>query len=205
MKRICVFCGSSSGRNPVYREEARKLGVLFTRGRIELVYGGGNVGLMGILADSIIENGGTCTGIIPRSIADLEIAHTGLTRLHIVETMHERKSMMAELSDGFIALPGGFGTLDELSEILTYNQLRIYDKPVGILNTYSYFDGLLSFFDHCVAERFIRAEHKDNLMVSENAEELIELMQAYKPVHIDKWIDDIKEERELNMVNSKKQ
>jgi len=164
----------------------------------ELVYGGGNVGLMGVLADSALAAGGLVTGIIPQSIADLEIAHTGLTTLHIVKDMQERKQLMGEISDGFIALPGGFGTLDELSEVMTYNQLRIYDKPVGILNVNGYFDGLLGFLDHCVEERFVRPEHRKNILVAPSAPELIDLMKAFRPVMIKKWIEDIREESKKN-------
>lgn len=198
MKRICVFCGSSSGSDPVYAGHARNLGKLMALRGIELVYGGGNVGLMGVLADSALEHGGKVIGIIPKSIADLEIAHLGLTELEIVDNMQERKHRMGELSDGFIALPGGFGTLDELSEALTYNQLRIYDKPVGLLNVNNYFDGLLNFFNHCVNEKFVRPEHRDNIMVADEAKDLLAAMEAFKPVMIKKWIEDIREESKKN-------
>lgn len=204
MKKICVFCGSSAGQNPIYKKAAAALGQFMADQQIELIYGGGNVGLMGIMADSAIASNGKCIGIIPQSIADLEIAHTGISELHVVKGMQERKAMMTEFADGFIALPGGFGTLDELMEVLTYNQLRIHDKPVGILNVNGYFDALLRFFDHCVTEGFVRVEHRQNIFVSDNAEELINDMQAYQPVHIGKWIDDIKEERTLNISNIKK-
>lgn len=198
MKHICVFCGSSSGENPVYRQHAAKLGKLLAKQQMGLVYGGGNVGLMGVLADSVLKHGGTVTGIIPQRIADLEIAHLGLTQLHIVDSMQERKHRMGELSDGFIALPGGFGTLDELSEVMTYNQLRIFDKPVGLLNVNRFFDGLLDFLDHCVTEKFVRTEHRNNVIVSEDAEELVGMMKAYEPVLIGKWIEDIREESKKN-------
>ena len=198
MKRICVFCGSSMGSNSVYKKAAALLGKVLAEQQIKLVYGGGNVGLMGILADSSLEYGGKVIGIIPKSIAELEIAHRNLTELNIVESMHERKLLMGEMSDAFIAMPGGFGTLDELSEALTYNQLRIYDKPVGLLNINSYFDGLLKFLDHAVDEKFVRTEHRSNILVSDNPLELIQLLQQFEPVVIKKWIDDIKEERSLN-------
>jgi hypothetical protein len=194
MKRICVFCGSSSGENLIYRKHAEKLGKLMAEMNIDLVYGGGHVGLMGVLANSALDHGGKVIGVIPQSIADLELAHHGLTQLHIVESMHERKQLMGELSDGFIALPGGFGTLDELSEVLTYNQLRVYDKPVGVLNVNGYFEGLLKFLDHCVEEKFVRQEHRNNIKVAERAEDLISIMDAYQPVLITKWIEDIREE-----------
>ena len=198
MKRICVFCGSSVGSNGVYKTEAARLGKVLADQQIELVYGGGKVGLMGIIADSMLENGGHCIGVIPKSIADLEIAHHNLTKLHIVDSMHERKLLMGELSDAFIAMPGGFGTLDELSEVLTYNQLRIYDKPIGLLNTEGYFDGLLKFFDHAVYENFVREEHRNNVVVSADPVELIKKLKQIEPVVIKKWIDDIKEESSLN-------
>ncbi|MCF8369576.1 MAG: TIGR00730 family Rossman fold protein [Bacteroidales bacterium] len=198
MKRICVFCGSSMGSNEVYKNAAAMLGKILANHDIELVYGGGNVGLMGIMADAALENGGKVTGVIPQSIADLEIAHNGLTKLHVVKTMGERKDLMGELADAFIAMPGGFGTLDELSEVLTYNQLRIYDKPIGLLNINAYFDGLLEFFDHAVTENFVRAEHRQNILVSDVPSELLEKLEKFEPVTIQKWIDEIKDERTLN-------
>jgi len=197
MKSICVFCGSSMGTNPAYKDEAEKLGIIMANKNIRLVYGGGNVGLMGIIADSNLNAKGICIGVMPGRLIDLEIAHDNLSELIVVDNMNDRKAKMAELSDGFIAMPGGFGTLDELSEALTYNQLRLYDKPVGILNINGYFNHLLDFFDHSVEEKFVRAEHRNNLIISDDAEELIRKMQEYKPVTIDKWIDDIKEEKSL--------
>ncbi|MCB0804267.1 MAG: TIGR00730 family Rossman fold protein [Bacteroidales bacterium] len=194
MKKICVFCGSSQGSDPVFGEAAKILGKHLADNNIGLVFGGGRVGLMGIIANTVMEYGGHTTGIIPQKIMDMEIAHNGLTKLHVVETMHERKALMAQLSDGFITLPGGFGTLDELSEVLTYNQLRYYDKPVGILNVNSYFDGLLQFLDHCMDQGFVRPEHRNNIHIADNAPELIEKMLAYQPVAVDKWIDDIRSE-----------
>ncbi len=142
-----------------------------------MVYGGGKVGLMGILADAVIETGGKSIGVIPQSIVDLEIAHDQLTELIIVNSMSERKEKMAELSDAFVALPGGFGTLDELAEVLTYNQLRIIDKPVGILNINGYFDALIEFLDHAVEERYVREEHRNNIFISNDANELLEMLK----------------------------
>lgn len=197
MKSICVFCGSSTGGNPEYREIAIRLGKMFAEKQYTLVYGGGNVGLMGIIADSVLESGGKCIGIMPHSIARLEIVHTGLTQLYLVDSFHERKALMADLSDAFIAMPGGFGTLDELTEILTFNQLRISDKPIGLLNTRGYFDHLLRFFDHCVRERFLRDEHRDNLIFDKDPAGLLQKMISYKPLHIHKWIQDIKEEKSI--------
>jgi len=197
MKSVCVFCGSSIGKDPVYRSGAAEFGKLLAESSITLVYGGGKVGLMGVLADHALAYGGKCIGIIPRSIADLEIAHDHLTELHIVAGMQERKAMMMEMSDAFVALPGGLGTLDELAEVLTYNQLRIFDKPIGLLNINSYFDHLLNFFDHGVLERFVRAEHRNNIVVSKTGSELLEKLRTYQPVYIGKWIEEIKEESSL--------
>lgn len=191
MKRICVFCGSGLGKDPVYRMVAEKLGILLAQSGIEVVYGGGHVGLMGVLADAVLSHNGKVTGILPQHIVDMEIAHTGLSRLIVVQSMQERKQQMERLSDGFIALPGGLGTLDELSEVLTYNQLRIHDKPLGLFNVNGYFNGLLDFFDHAVTEQFIRKEHRTNIIVSEDADQLIEKMKSFRPVQIGKWIDDI--------------
>ncbi len=196
MKSVCVFCGSSTGIRASYSENARLLGKVLTENNITLVYGGGNVGLMGIIADAVIEAGGKTIGVMPESIAELEIAHENLTELHLVDTMAERKEMMAKLSDAFIAMPGGFGTLDELSEILTYNQLRICDKPMGLLNIDGYFNGLLNFFDHAVNERFVRKEHRKNVIVSDTPAGLINMLGEYEPVQIGKWIEDIKVEAE---------
>ena len=198
MKSICAFCGSSTGKNDTYKNHARQFGKLLAKYNITLIYGGGKVGIMGVLADSVLETGGQAIGVMPKNIVELEISHNRLTKLHIVNNMHERKALMADLADAFVALPGGFGTFDELSEILTYNQLRITDKPIGIFNINAYFDHLLKFFDHSVAENFIRKEHRNNLIVDDNAENLLNKLKAYKPVHITKWIEDLKEENSLN-------
>jgi uncharacterized protein (TIGR00730 family) len=198
MKSICVFCGSSMGKNQVYKANAAAFGKLLAENNITLVYGGVKVGLMGLLADSALAMDGKCIGIIPKNIADLEIAHDYLTELHIVDSMQDRKAMMMEMVDAFVALPGGLGTLDELAEVLTYNQLRIFDKPIGLLNVNGYFDHLINFFDEGVIEGFVRKEHRDNIIVSEDAIELLEKLNTYKPVHIDKWIKEIKEESALN-------
>jgi len=204
MKSICVFCGSSAGWNPVYRQAASQFGKLLADKNITLVYGGGNVGLMGIMADSNISGQGTIIGIMPRSIADLEIAHNNLTELYLVDSMSERKRKMAELSDGFVALPGGFGTLDEITEVLTYSQLRIFDKPIGLLNVNGYFDHFLKFLDHSVDEGFIRIEHRKNIVVSHDPQELVDKMHLFEPVQIGKWIEDIKEENNQNQTIKKR-
>src|SRR5437660_1798871 len=150
MKRLCVFCGSAVGNNLVYADTARQLGALLAARGLGLVFGGGHIGLMGVLADAVLAGGGEVDGVIPQALRDKELAHLGLTRLHVVESMHQRKARMADLSDAFAALPGGFGTGDEFFEILTWRQLKIHHKPIGILNTAGYFDAMLSWLDHMV-------------------------------------------------------
>jgi uncharacterized protein (TIGR00730 family) len=194
MKTICVFCGSSVGIRPGYRQGAEELGGILLKRRIQLIYGGANVGLMKILADTVLAGGGEVIGIMPRRLVENEVAHNGLTKMHIVESMSERKTLMVELSDAFIAMPGGFGTFDELAEVITYNQLRLNDKPIGILNLENYFDRLLDFFSHTAAEGFLRHEHRNNLLVDNDPAELLRKMEEYRPLSIDKWVRDIKEE-----------
>ncbi len=194
MTTVCVFCGSSMGNRPAYLEAAKAVADYFVKHNLRLVYGGASVGLMKILADTLLENGKEVIGIMPGLLIDKEVAHHGISQLIEVESMAERKVKMVEMSDGFIALPGGFGTFDELTEVLIYNQLRIMDKPVGILNTDGYFDKMLAFFDHAVNEGFVRAEHRQNLLVSDNVETLFGMMARYSPVSMGKWLDDIKSE-----------
>lgn len=194
MKSICVFCGSSVGAKAEYQEAAKELGSVIAGMGIRLIYGGANVGLMKFMADSALAAGGEVIGIMPRSLVEREVAHMGLSRLHIVENMGERKTMMFTLADAFIAMPGGFGTLDELAEACTYSQLRIADKPIGLLNTAGYFDLLLKFFDHAVAERFLREEHRRNIIIEERPRELIRNLDDFSPVTLDKWIHEIREE-----------
>ena len=194
MKSICVFCGSSLGVRPGYKKGAIELGGILLERKIQLVYGGANVGLMKVLADTVLAGGGEVIGIMPRRLVENEVAHHGLTKMHIVESMSERKTLMVELSDAFIAMPGGFGTFDELAEVITYNQLRLTDKPIGILNPEHYFDHLLKFFSHAAEEGFLRHEHRNNLIIDDNPAELLRKMSLYEPVSIEKWIDDIKEE-----------
>ena len=194
MTRICVFCGSSMGNNEEFRRAAKRVGKYFVNNNIGLVYGGADVGLMKILADEILAGGKEVIGVMPHLLIEKEVEHKGISKLIEVESMGERKEKMVEISDAFIAMPGGFGTFDELIEVLTYNQLRISDKPVGILNVDGYFDKLLQFFDHAVDSGFVRKEHRNNLIVSSNIEELVEKMNAYKPVVMGKWIEDIKVE-----------
>lgn len=192
--RICVFCGSSMGYSEEFRKSAQEVALFLAERNIGLVYGGANVGLMKILADTMLEKGIEVIGIMPHNLVSKEVAHEFLTRMIVVETMAERKEKMVELSDGFITLPGGFGTLDELSEILTFNQLRIMDKPLGILNVSGYFDHLLRFFKHSSEEGFVRKEHLENLVVSDNMLELFTKMENYKPLETGKWIKEIKVE-----------
>lgn len=187
MRRVCVYCGSSAGINDAYADAARELGAILVGHDIELVYGGSSVGLMGVLADAVLEKGGKVHGVIPRMLQEKEIAHDGLTELHVVTSMHARKSMMAALSDGFIAMPGGFGTLEEIIEVLTWGQLRFHDKPCGLLNVHGYFDKLLAFFDHSVAEGFLRPQNHAMLLSDPTPAGLIELFERYTAPHVDKW------------------
>lgn len=189
MKRICVFCGSNNGANPIYLETAEKVGKFLVTNNIELVYGGGRVGLMGKVADTVMANGGKVIGIIPQSLATKEIAHQGLTELHIVNSMHERKAMMAELSDGFIALPGGFGTFEEFCEIVTWAQLGIHQKPCGLLNINGFYDNLIAQINFSITENFIKSEHRQLVLVESEVEKLYDLMKIFCPPVIEKWLD----------------
>lgn len=179
------------GNRPEYRHIAETLGSTLASKGIRLVYGGSNVGLMKVVADAALQKGGEVIGVMPHGLISKEIVHNGITSLHSVKTMAERKELMVELSDAFIALPGGWGTLDELSEILTFNQLRISDKPLGLLNTAGYFDHLLRFFDHGVAEGFVRAEHCGNLIVAGEVDEMLKRLQTWQAIETGKWIEDI--------------
>jgi len=173
MKSIAVYCGASFGASPVYAEAACALARAMVEHNIALVYGGGNVGLMGVIADEVLRLGGEVTGVIPRALLEREVGHTGLTRLFVVKDMHERKAMMSELSDGFIAMPGGMGTLEELFEMLTWSQLGIHDKPVGLLNVNGFYDGLIGFIGHQQQEGFVRAQHAALIMVESEPEALL--------------------------------
>lgn len=188
MSRICVFCGSSSGNNPAYSNAAQQLGLSLAQRNIELVYGGARVGLMGLLADTVLQSGGRAIGVIPRALVEKEIAHTGLTDLHIVESMHERKSKMADLADGFIALPGGFGTLEEFCEVLTWSQLGLHRKNCGLLNIRGYYDGLLSLFDHAVGEGFVKAANRSLVLSDNDPARLIDKVLTAAPTTEPKWI-----------------
>ena len=186
MKKICVFCGSSPGALPDYTAAARDLARLMVKSGIGLVYGGGNVGLMGELAATFIEEGGEVTGVIPGALAEKEVAHTELDDLRIVGSMHERKALMAELSDGFIALPGGLGTLEEFFEMVTWGQLGIHHKPCGLLDVAGYFSRLTDFLDHCVAERFIQPEYRSMIMLETEPGQLLDRLRSYSPPRADK-------------------
>lgn len=188
-RRLCVFCGSSKGSRPDYLAAAHTLGHTMAERHIELIYGGGNIGLMGAVADAVIGAGGHVIGVIPEALMAKEVGHRGLPDLRIVQTMHERKALMAEMSDGFIALPGGFGTFDEFFEILTWAQLGIHTKPVGILNVAGFFDPLLGLVDHAIAERFIRAEQRALIHAHAEIDPLLHAMAHHRPPTVHKWID----------------
>jgi uncharacterized protein (TIGR00730 family) len=188
MKRLTIFCGSNPGNHPSYLHECEKLAALMVSKGIELVYGGGNVGLMGHIADSVLNLGGKVTGIIPERLVDKEVAHNGLTELIIVKTMHERKAKMADLSDGFIALPGGIGTLEEIMEVFTWLQLGYHSKPCALLNVNGFYDPLKMFLESMVTTKFLRKEQKESLLISDDVKYLLEQMEAGKIVYQDKWL-----------------
>ena len=199
MQRLCVFCGSNAGQNPLYRTEAEKVGRLLAARQIELVYGAGNIGLMGAVADACLEAGGTVIGVIPEALMGKEVEgravdHRALTRIEVVDSMHTRKARMAELSDGFIALPGGFGTFEEFCEILTWGQLGFHVKPMGLLNVNGFYDPLLAMFDKAVAEGFLRQQNRDMALAATDIENLIDTMANYQPEPVSKWL---KEEKQL--------
>lgn len=187
MQRVCVYCGSSHGRHADYTEAAKDLAAVLVGHDIELVYGGSSVGIMGVLANAMLELGGKVHGVIPKMLEEKEIAHGGLTELHVVSSMHARKSMMAALSDGFIAMPGGFGTLEEIIEVLTWGQLRFHDKPCGLLNVRGYFDKLLDFLEHSESEGFLRPEHRTMLLYDDGPAGLIGQFERYAAPNVEKW------------------
>jgi uncharacterized protein (TIGR00730 family) len=188
IRKLCVFCGSNEGRDPVYRSAAQSLGRMLVRRGVALVYGGGSVGLMGVLADTVLSGGGEVTGVIPTALATKEVQHAGLTHTHVVDNMHARKAMMNELSDGFVALPGGYGTLEELFEVVTWAQLGLHGKPIGLLNVVGYFDGLLGCIDSAVAEGFIRPEHRKLLVSGSEPDALLDALVRHQPPDVEKWI-----------------
>lgn len=188
MKRICVFCGSSSGESPVYLEAATRVGEILAREGLGLVYGGSRVGLMGRLADAMLEHGGEVIGVIPRALVNREVAHGGLSELRIVGSMHERKAVMAELSDAFIALPGGLGTLEELFEMVTWSQLGLHRKPSGVLDVRGYYQPLIAFLDHAVNEGFLAAPHRRMIMLEKDPEALVARLREYEAPVVPKWL-----------------
>lgn len=187
LRSICVFCGASTGHNPVYRESATALGQTLAANDIRLVYGGGAVGLMGVVADAAMAAGGEVIGIIPQSLKDAEVGHQGLSRLEVVDGMHARKARMAELSDAFIALPGGLGTLEELFEVWTWGQLGYHRKPLGLLDTNDFYGKLSHFLDHLVEEGFVRTPHRGMLQRSDSPQALLQLLDAWKPDIETRW------------------
>jgi uncharacterized protein (TIGR00730 family) len=190
---ICVFCGSQPGADPAYVEAARDFGALLARRGIALVYGGAHVGLMGALADALLEDGGRVTGVIPQALWDREVGHTGLTELLVVDSMHERKALMAERADAFVALPGGAGTLEELFEAWTWAQLGIHAKPVGLLNVNGFWDPLLAMLDHMVEQRFVRAAQRAMVLVDEHPERLLARLAAYQAPAGPRWMTTVEE------------
>ncbi len=190
MKSICVYCGSNTGSKAAYAERAMALGDRIAKEGLSLVYGGGNVGLMGVVADAVLAAGGEVTGVIPQQLVDWEVAHRGVTRLEIVDSMHERKARMFDLSDGFVALPGGFGTLDEMFEMLTWRQLGLGDKPCAFLDVDDFYDPLLAMMDRMVAERFLHPDQRRDLWHGDDIDALFAWMRAYVPAQADKWMDE---------------
>lgn len=190
MKTICVYCGSNSGRKPIYVEQAIALGTRLAVDGIGLVYGGGNIGLMGAVADAVMQAGGEVTGVIPSQLMEWEVGHRGVTRLEVVGSMHERKARMFELADGFIALPGGFGTLEEIIEMLTWRQLGIGNKPCAFLNVDGYWTAIGDMMDRMVAERFLHPDQRRDLWIGEDMDRMLEWMKGYEPVQASKWIDE---------------
>lgn len=193
IRNICVFCGSSPGSDIRYTEAARALGNMMAAKHIGLVYGGSNIGLMRVIADEVLNNNGRVVGVMPRGLIEKEVGYTSLKEFHIVDSMSRRKELMAELSDGFIALPGGIGTLDELFEAMSWNQLNIMDKPVAVLNTAGFYNHLITFLKHTVNQHFVRQEHFSNLIIENEPADVLNRMLSYTPIQVDsKWIDDLK-------------
>jgi uncharacterized protein (TIGR00730 family) len=192
MPRLCVFCGSSAGNQPAYADSARQFGQALAARELGLVFGGGHIGLMGHLADAVLRAGGETIGVIPQALVDKELAHQGLTELRVVATMHERKALMADLADGFVALPGGYGTGDELFEILTWAQLGLHAKPIGLLNVSGFFDPLLAWLDHTVREGFVKPEHRHLLLEASEPEPLLDRLLEWRPeIETTKWIEPL--------------
>jgi hypothetical protein len=190
MKSICVYCGSNSGNRPIYAERAAQLGRRIAGDGLQLVYGGGNVGLMGVVADAVLEAGGEVVGVIPEQLVGLEVAHRGVTRLDIVADMHTRKARMFELADAFVALPGGFGTLDEMFEMLTWRQLGLGTKPCAFLDTAGFYSPLMAMVDRMVDERFLHPDQRRDLWYGEDIDAMLDWMRTYAPADSAKWLDE---------------
>jgi uncharacterized protein (TIGR00730 family) len=190
--RIAIYCGSSRGLDPIYATAAAEMAAYLAKQGIGIVYGGGNVGIMGVIADAALAAGGEVIGVIPESLLAKELGHGGVTELHVTRTMHERKQKMVDLSDAFIALPGGFGTLDELFETLTWLQLGFHGKPVGLLNVAGFFDHLLTFLDHMSTTGFLKPEHRSSLITETDPEALLQAIRAFQPYTCEKWIDELR-------------
>ena len=189
MRQICVFCGSRSGVSYAYEEGARRLGWALAKAGITLVYGGGRVGLMGVLADTVLGSGGEVIGVIPKALVRREVAHAGLSDLRVVGSMHERKALMSELSEGFVMLPGGIGTLEEFFEVLSWAQLGVHSKPCGLLNIEDYYEPLLAFLDHAVVRGFLSEQHRSMVLVKTEPELLLKAFARYQPPEVAEWID----------------
>ena len=190
MKTLCVYCGSNTGSKPVYLEQATALGTRLAKDGIDLVYGGGNIGLMGAVADAVMQAGGEVTGVIPEQLMEWEVGHRGLTRLEVVGSMHERKSRMFDLADGFVALPGGFGTLEEIIEMLTWRQLGIGSKPCAFLDVAGYWSAIGEMMDRMVADRFLHPDQRQDLWIGDDIDVMLRWMWDYEPARASKWIDE---------------
>jgi uncharacterized protein (TIGR00730 family) len=189
VRRVCVYAGSNPGNDPAFADAARTLATVLAERDIGIVYGGGKVGLMGVIADAALAAGGEVIGVMPQALIDREIGHAGITELQVVDSMHERKARMAELADAYIAVPGGIGTLEELIEIYTWSQLGIHDNGCGVLNVNGYYDGLVAFLDHAVGSGFLRPQHRAGLVVAEDPAELLDRLAAFEPPRVGKWVE----------------
>lgn len=194
MKKICIFCGSSMGFDPIYKEKAVELGHVLADHGCELLFGGGSVGLMKVIADVMMERGCKVTGTITKHLLDMHVGHDGIDELIVVESMAERKKILEDMADGFIALPGGIGTMDEFFEAYVLSQLRVFDKPVALYNVNGYYDGIVAFIKHIADEGFMRREHAENLIVSDDAKDLLTKMEQFEPADVTKWVVEIKEQ-----------
>ena len=195
MKKICVFCGSSMGFNPVYREKAVELGQTLAKRQCELLYGGGSVGLMKVIADVMLDNKCKVTGTITQHLMDMEVGYNDIDELLVVETMAERKKVLEDMADGFIVMPGGLGSMDEFFEVFVLSQLRVFDKPVALYNVNGFYDDIIRFIDHAANEGFVRKEHAQGLIISDDPEYLLEKMEQFQPVDVRKWVVELRNER----------